>query len=158
MARVDVTTNFPVPVEHGKRMNDAARRVMQVYGKKYVADWKSRWVGWEYRGRAAKWPRNVSRKAWRAKVIRVETGVALVIQNDARDFRTGKKPYAALVHRAGNDRPEWEVIREKQQSLDDELVRVLTDAIVSAPFENTSRRKVGPSSGGSTTSGGGVTL
>jgi len=155
---IEVTTTIPAPHEAHKRVNDGARRVMREYGKLLVQDWKNRWVGWKYEGRARKWPRNVSRKEWRSKVIPSDRGIELQVTNQARDFRGKNHSYVEVVHRAGADTHEWIVIRGQQKGMDDDFRKRLTDAVLAAAFVPTKRRRVGPSSGGASVTGPTVVL
>ena len=100
----------------GRRLADAERKILRQYGAKIVKGIRDDWQGFDYKGRRKGAPRNVSRKAWRWTVETAEGKAVLLIQNEAKDWRTGTKSYVAYVHRAGDKTPEFEHIAEDIQA------------------------------------------
>lgn len=109
---VDITTTATVSFGNlNGRLNDVERRVLAKYGKLFLNQIRVSWDGWTYKGRPAKAPRNVSFKAWKQKIDSREGGrPALLLSNQARDWRTKTRAYVAYVHRAGSTMPEWPIV------------------------------------------------
>lgn len=109
---VDITTTATVSFGNlNGRLNDVERRVLARYGKLFLNQIRVSWDGWAYKGRPPKAPRNVSFKAWKQKIDSREGGrPALLLSNQARDWRTKTRAYVAYVHRAGSTMPEWPIV------------------------------------------------
>ena len=135
----------------GRRLADAERKILRQYGAKIVKGIRDDWQGWDYTGRRKGAPRNVSRKAWRWTVETAEGKAVLLIQNEAKDWRTGTKSYVAYVHRAGDATPEFEhIVGDIETSILPDMVRDLAEEVarnIGAPKQ---RKKLRMRGGGTT--------
>lgn len=132
MISVTVTTTIPTAMELGRRLSDAERKVLTAYKDRLQKHYQEPWVGWKYAGRPAGDPRFVSRDAWRSRVDSTERGPAIIIDNRALGYKSGK-PYSAFVHRSGSEEREWMVLAlEAERVIVPLLIRDLTAAIVEA--------------------------
>jgi len=132
MISVTVTTTIPTAVELGRRLSDAERRVLVAYKDKIHDHYQEAWVGWKYAGRPPGDPRFVSRDAWRSRVDSTEVGPAIIIDNRAVGYKSGK-PYSAYVQRSGASQREWLILaQEAERVIVPLLVRDLTAAIAEA--------------------------
>lgn len=126
IADITVTTTFDVSGLINRRLNDAERAVFNKHRRGIVAFIRAAWTGWRYEGRPPTAPRNVSQTAWTSTVETTEAdAVALVIRNEARDYRTSSKDYVAYVHRSGSSVPEAEVLFDTLRT--DYVPRLVTD-------------------------------
>lgn len=111
IADVQVVTTLDLSGMISRRLNDAERKVFNKHRRKVLSFIQAKWSGWKYVGRPDSAPRNVSQAAWRSTVETTEANaIALVITNEARDYRTKSQDYVAYVHRSGSDTPEVQVV------------------------------------------------
>lgn len=110
-ADVQVVSTLDLSGMINRRLGDSERAVFNRHRRKILSFIVKRWSDWEYKGRPKSAPRNVSQSAWRSTVETTEAdAVALVITNEARDYRTKSKDYVAYVHRSGTSAPEVDVV------------------------------------------------
>ena len=111
LADVQVVSTIDLSGMISRRLNDAERKVFNRHRRKVMAFIQAQWSGWKYTGRPDNAPRNVSQSAWRSTVETTEAdAVALVITNEARDYRGKGKDYVSYVHRSGSSEPEVQVV------------------------------------------------
>lgn len=125
MIKVTLESNLSPTLLRGVR--DAVERTMEAAAPQMVAQARAQWTGWKYEGRPSDAPRDVSQKAWLA---RMEDGV-LVLSNDARDYRYGRA-YVTHVRRRKGAEEEWRVL---QRNLEESALPALTDALGAAVEE-----------------------
>lgn len=126
VADVTVTTTLDVSGLISRRLNDAERKVFNRHRRGIVAFIRGRWSGWRYEGRPIGAPRNVSQSAWTSTIETTEAdAIALVIRNEARDYRTGTKDYVAYVHRSGSSTPEVDAVFDAVRT--DYVPKVVTE-------------------------------
>lgn len=142
MISVTVTTTIPTPMELGRRLSDAERKVLTAYKSKIHKHYQDAWVGWIYKGRPDGDPRFVSRDAWRSRVDSTENGPRLIIDNRAEGYKSGK-PYSAYIHRSGSSEREWLVLAQAaEKEIVPLMVRDLTAAIIAALEKPGRTRKI----------------
>lgn len=112
---IDITTNIPDLPELNRRLSDSARRVLVGYETQMLEQYQDGWVGWKYKGRPPGAPRNVSMQAWKTRVQSTREGAALIVENNAKDWRTNTKTYAAFVKRKKGAQPEWLVFQKRTE-------------------------------------------
>lgn len=103
---VEVTSTIPDLSNLGGMLFDVERKVLTRYRGRMLSFLRGEWTGWKYQGRPANAPRNVSFKAWKAKVIVNTPAPELHIENAARSWDTGQD-YVAYVRRRKGAEVEW---------------------------------------------------
>lgn len=130
---INVTVTLPTLAEIGSRLTDVERQVLRDYERRMLDVYQDEWVGWKYDGRPPGAPRNVSQQAWRTNVDSTDRGAALIVRNEARDWRTRSREYVSYVHRAGTTTPEWEVMKARvDREIVPDLVVDLSAAVAAA--------------------------
>jgi hypothetical protein len=135
-----------------RRLTDAERKVLTKY-RGIILDGtiKSRWIGWDYADRPEDAPRNVSLKAWKARIETTEGKAVLIIVNEALDWRKKQRTYAAYVHRAGDSTTEVDHIAADLQANTIPLMVADLTAAVAAEMTAPKRiRKLRARGGGTT--------
>ena len=133
----------------GRRLLDAERDVLVRHEKRILTAIKKGWRDWEYDGRPDSAPVNVSLKAWQSTIDTRNGRAALMIRNEARDWRTGTRSYVAHVHRAGASVTEASVVLDMLVTtwipkLKDALTKVIRKELT----VKQRRRSLGDSKGG----------
>jgi hypothetical protein len=105
-AGVEATTTIPDLSNLGGMLFDVERKVLTRYRGRMLAFLRGEWTGWKYQGRPVDAPRNVSFKAWKARVIVNTPSPELHIENAARSWDTGDD-YVAYVRRRKGAEVEW---------------------------------------------------
>lgn len=85
--KASVKASFPDFSSVGPRVVEVIQQEMDAMSEELLADTRSLWSGWKYKGRPASAPRNVSQKAWRVEVKRTGSGAEIVLTNKAVDWR-----------------------------------------------------------------------
>ena len=136
----------------GSRLADSVRAVLVEWEKRILIDRiKARWRGWNYVGRPPGAEINVSLQGWKSRIETSENQATLIIENEARDWRTGTRAYVAYVHRAGSVETEVASIWADLQATDIPAMRAdLTAAVLRSIAAPARRRKVRRSTGGPT--------
>jgi len=103
-------------------------RVVQEARKTILRDIQKQWVGWKYKGRDPQTVGN-SRRAWKASEQTQAGTFAIIIENEAKHYRSGRS-YTAAVRRSKGARPEVEIVWENLlESNLPQLQRDLAEAI-----------------------------
>ena len=90
-----------------RRLEGAELQIFQDAGLQMLKDTKAVWTGWRYKGRPPGAKRNVSMGAWKQELQVTEGVRQIVMINQARDWRHGRKSYAAYVARSKGATPEY---------------------------------------------------
>lgn len=146
---ITTTTSFG---DLGSRLADSVRAVLVEWERRILVDRiKRRWRGWNYTGRPPGAEINVSLQGWRSRIETNANQATLIIENEARDWRTKARAYVAYVHRAGATTPEVDLIWADLEATDNPAMRAdLTAAVLRAVTAPKRRRKVRRSTGGPT--------
>lgn len=146
---IEVTTTWDLGFIR-RQLTDAARKVFTEYESETLDYYQDRWVGWKYEGRPAGAPRLVSFDAWSTRTVTTSKGPALVVINEARDWRYGR-PYAEYVARRKGAQAEWLVVTaDWERDVLPRMTRDLTQAVVASLSQPAPSKKVRPEDGGVT--------
>jgi hypothetical protein len=120
-----------------RRLEGAELQIFQDAGLQMLKDTQAVWTGWKYKGRPPGAKRHVSLGAWKQE-LQVTEGVREIIMiNQARDWRHGRKSYAAYVARSKGATPEY---LEMLQILKTINLPQLTKDLVAAVLANFSEK------------------
>lgn len=137
------TSTIPGLEEIQRRLSDAERAVFVQHEGLILAHYQDAWVGWQYEGRPAGAPRNVSQQAWRSKVQSDQRGAALIIENKARDWRHKARAYVGYIRRHKGAPLEWEVQADAvEQTLLPALIADLAAAVADGLEKPGQTRKI----------------
>lgn len=142
MVDIGISSSVDLTSMIARRLIDSERRVFNAHRDKVIIVIKDKWVDWNYEGRPADAPRNVSQEAWKSRIATSEAKAELILTNEATAYRASrrkrkegdpqtyvktKKHYAAYVHRAGSTKLEWQVVRD--MLVTDYLPKMIADLI-----------------------------
>lgn len=115
-----------------RRLEGAELQIFQDAGLQMLKDTKAVWTGWKYKGRPPGAKRNVSQGAWKQELQVTEGVRQIILINQARDWRTGRKSYAAYVARSKGATPEYLEMLEILKSINlPQLTKDLVQAVLS---------------------------
>ena len=120
-----------------RRLEGAELQIFQDAGLQMLKDTKAVWTGWRYKGRPAGAKRHVSQAAWKQELQVTEGVRQIVMINQARDWRHGRKSYASYVARSKGATPEY---LEMLHSLKTINLPQLTKDLVAAVLANFSEK------------------
>ena len=90
-----------------RRLEGAELQIFQDAGTQMLKDIRAVWTGWKYKDRPPGAARNVSMGAWKQELQVTEGVRQIILINQARDWRTKTKSYAAYVARHKGATPEY---------------------------------------------------
>ena len=84
--KASVKATFPDFSSLESRVVESIFQEMEIMSDEILADTKSMWSGWKYKGRPSGY-RNISQKAWKVTVKPDGSGATVVLENNAIDWR-----------------------------------------------------------------------